>query len=816
MLTTLKLFFRSLKRNKLFSIINILGLTVGFYASVLIYMYVKNELSYDTFHEKGDQIYRINQTFIWGDDNPNLFAATGPGVGYAINEEIPEVKQVVRVHTANGMLPITYERDNQEMFFNDEFVIAVDSNFLEVFSFPLAYGDKATCLDNPRSVVLSHDTAEKFFGEQDVLGKVLTMDNGESFQVTGVLAPIERNSYLDDMDVIVSLNSIERIKTSDWNWLWTMFETFIMLDENTDPQIVQTKLDALPEKHVGQTLKIMGYTYEDYIAEGKKWDLYMQPFPDIYLQSDGIYTILNGVGDVKIVAALIGSAIFLIILSCINFINLSTAQFTTRAQGVAIRKILGGSRVGFIQRFFGESFFYCLIAILLAFGLLIYSIPSINQSLGTSFDMKGVEFLQLFIFSVLLIVLVSAISGFYPFLFFNAFKPVSAMKGELRTGKKGVRLRNSMLVVQYVLSFILIIGTITIYQQLNHFMNADLGFEKDNLITIENSDWTGSIEEFASELASLEGVEGTSICDAVPMLISNGDQFTPDEPEAGAIPLNYALGDESYVDLLDIELLVGRAFDQSYATDTAGVILNETAARTIGWSVDESILDKRIKNWSGTYKVIGVVRDFNFWSLHTPIEPFAIFHAESKPNGGYPLTRVLVKSFGNHSDLEALKDRIEAKWSEFVPNRPFEYTILSDRFERSYQTEERFGSVMSFFAMLTIIIASLGLFGIVVFSLEQKLKEIGVRKVLGASVSSIVMLFSKVYVKLLILAFAIAVPLGYYTMDFWLSDFEYRINLGVEVFAIALTILLVISLAISIVQTTKASLLNPSEVLKDE
>lgn len=816
MLSSFKLFTRSLKRNKLFSSINILGLTVGFFSSILIYMYVQDEMSYDQFHEHGDRIYRVNQTFIWGEDNPNLFSGTGPGMGYSIAQEIPEVEHVVRIHTAGEMLPITFDERGQEKFFNDDHLVAVDSNFFEVFTFPLLYGDQKTCLDVPRSAVLSYETAEKFFGDPQVIGRTLTMDDGELFTITGVMAPLENNSYLGSLDVLVSLNSIERMKTSNWNWLWTMFETFIMLDDNADPQIVQQKLDALPEQHAGQTLEEMGYTYEDYIAAGKQWNLYMQPFPDVYLKSNGIYTILSGVGDFKIVAALIGSAIFLIVLSCINFINLSTAQFTTRAQDVAIRKILGGSRTAFIQRFFGESFFYCLIAMLLSIGILGYTIPSINQSLGTNFELTLADFAQLLAFMTLLIVTISAICGFYPFLFFNAFRPVNAMKGELRTGKKGVKLRNGMLIAQYVLSFLLIIGTLTIYKQLDHFEHVDLGFEKDNLMTINNADWTGSIEQFANELDMLEGVAGSSVCSGVPMLIQNGDQFTPDEPDAGAIPLNYTLADEAYVGLLDFELIVGRSFEKSYSSDTAGVILNETAAKTIGWATDASILNKRIKNWSGTYKVIGVVKDFNFWSLHTPIEPFAIFHADAKPNGGAPLTRVVVKSRTNDADFEKLKNRIETKWSEFVPNRPLEYTLLSERFDQFYQTEERFGSVMSFFAVLTIIIASLGLFGIVVFSLEQKLKEIGVRKVLGASVASIVMLFSKNYIKLLLIAFAIAVPLGYYFMDVWLSDFEYRIDMEVGIFVISLAILLIISLAISVIQTTKASLMNPAEVLKDE
>jgi putative ABC transport system permease protein len=816
MLTSFKLFFRSLRRNKLFSSINILGLTVGFFSSILIYLYVQNELSYDTFHEKGDQIYRINQTFIWGEDNPNLFSSTGPGVGYAIKQEIPEAKEVVRIHTPD-LMPIRFKDGDEEKFFNDEYVLAADSNFFEVFTYPLLNGDQSTALDQPFSMILSEEVSKRFFGDSDPIGKLVDMGGGpmrQTYKVTGVVKETGKNSYID-FDILVSLSSIDRVKRSNWSWMWTTFETFILLEKSASPEMVQAKLNKLPQKHAIKTLEVMGYTYEEYIAAGKEWNLYLQPFQDIYLHSSGIYNRLNQVGDFKIVAALIGSAVFLLILSCINFINLSTAQFTNKAQGVALRKVLGGSKASFIRRFFGESLAYCVIASIIALGSLFYTIPYINQSLGTSLSFSFIDPVMV-VFVVVLIALVSIVSGFYPFLFFNSFKPVAAMKGELRSGRKGLRVRNGMLVTQYVLSFLLIICTITIYKQLNHFMNADLGFEKDNLLAIENAHWTGSQVEFANELAKLEGVEGTAVCDATPLISFNGDQFIPDKPEGGSLPLNYVLGDENYVDLLEIRMAVGRGFEKSHSDDVNGIIINETAAQTIGWSIDETILNKKITNWSGTYHIIGVAKDFNFSSLHSPIEPFAIFHSKSNAQGDRPLTRVMVKSRSSVEDFEKLKMAIENKWQEFAPGRPYQHVVLSDYFENSYQTEQRFGSVLSFFAILTIIIASLGLFGIVVFSVEQKLKEIGVRKVLGASVNSIVMLFSKSYVKLLLIAFCIAAPLGYYFMNLWLSDFEYHISISPDIFLLSLGLLLFISLAISVFQTTKASLMNPSEVLKDE
>lgn len=815
MLAFLKLFVRTIRRNKLFATVNILGLTIGFFASTIIYLYVLGELDYDKFHENGERIYRINQTFIWGEDNPAQFSSTGPGVAFAINEAIPEVEQVVRVHTPT-ISSITFEINGEKKFFNDEWVFAADSNFFEFFSFPLKYGDAQTALMQPRSAILRSKTAIKFFGDIDPTGKMLKLNEEDSYTITGVIADNIPNSYLDNFDVLISLSSFDRMERVDDNWMWTMFETFIMIDENATLASVEEKLQALPEKYAATTLGWMGYTWDEYIAIGKKWELFIHPLTDIYLHSDNVINRLSGTGDLKIVFALIGSAIFLVILSCINFINLSTAQFTTRAKGIALRKVLGVSKIQISRRFFTESLFYCLISLITALVLIHYFVPIINQSLGTTIAFDPFQQPELILFIIGLVIVICGITGFYPFTFFNSFQPVKTLKGELKTGKKGVAIRNGMLVTQYVLSFILIICSLTIYDQLNFFLNKDLGFEKENLITIENVHWTTSPESFVEELQSIDGVEFSSYCDGVPMLITNGDQFIPDEPDAGSLPLNYAVGDENYIQTIGLELLVGRGFDKSYSTDSTAVVLNETAAEAIGWTIDESILNKKITNWSGTYHVIGVMKDFNYWTLYAPIEPFAIFNTTSRAQGGRPLTRAALRFTGSEASLARANEEIVNKWDEFATNRPLETRILADHYKSGYQQETQFRDVLAFFSLLTIIIASLGLFGIVVFSVEQKLKEIGVRKVLGASVSGLIVLFSKHYVKLLIFAFLIATPAGYFFMEKWLEGFTYRIELNPFTYLVSFSILLSISLIISVYHTMKASLRNPSEVLKDE
>lgn len=818
MLSAFKLFYRVVQRNKLFSFVNLLGLTLGFFSSIVIYLYVENELSYDQFHEKGSRIYRVNQTFIWGDDNPNQFSSTGPGVAYAIEQEMPEIEHIVKIHTPD-MMPVRFRSGAEEQFFDEETVYAVDANFFEVFSFPLLHGEAEHVLDQPYSVVLSQEVAQRYFGSEYPVGKSIdfgTRENRKTYKVTGVAQTIEENTRID-FDMVVSLSSFPRMnesKTND-NWLWTMFETYIVVNENADEQALQKKLSTLPSKHATTTLSWMGYTWEQYIEAGKEWNLYLQPFEEIYLHSAKVYNRVGSTGDLKTVTALIGSAIFLMVLSCINFVNLSTAQFTTRAKGVAVRKVLGGSNVHFIQRFFGESLLYCVLAASIAAFFVRYTLPTINPALGTDIHFSPFSEPTVMIFMVILVVAVSALAGFYPFLFFNAFKPLASMKGEMKTGKHAVKIRGGMLTLQYMLSLMLIIGTFTTYKQLNFFLSADVGYEKERLLLVNNVDWIDAQEAFANELGAIERVSSASLCSASPLYIASADQFTPDRPDSEAVPLNFALGDEQYLETLGVEVLVGRGFDASYASDSAGVVLNAIAASTMGWEIDECILNRKIKHWSGEYHVVGVTANYNFWSLHSPIEPFAVFHTKSAVNEHrlHPLVMLKVRGEG---DLQALDNEIESVWNDFSPNRELETIVLNDRFDDHYQREARLGKVLSFFSVLTVLIASLGLFGIVVFTIEQKLKEIGLRKVLGASLSQLILLFSKGYVRLLLVALILVAPLSYWIMESWLSDFEYRIEITPGIYLYSFGILLVISMVITVFHTSKASLMNPAEVLKDE
>lgn len=824
MYTSIKLFLRTLKRKKLFSIINIVGLSIGFLCATLIYLYVENETSFDQFHEKGDRIYRVNQTYFREANNPNLGASLGPNVAYAIALEIPEVSQVVRVHTPS-LLPVTLNSGGGEKIFNEETILAADSNFFQVFSYPMLYGDRNTALNERNTVVLRYHVAKRFFGDTNPLGNLIELGDGDSkasYKVTGVLAEFDENTYIN-FDMMVSMNSIRGVKrVEDWSWLWTMFETFVVIQENSSELALQKKMNLLPEKYAVRSLDILGYTYDEFIAEGKEWKLYLQPFEDIHLHSSHIYNRLSSTGNAKVVTGLIGSAIFIVLLSCINFINLSTSQFTTKAKNASLRKVLGSSRSALQKIYFGEALMFCVLSAFLSVGLTYYVLPIFNQTVGLELSFSLVEEPLYLVVLTILVLLVSSLAGLYPAIFFSAFKPIQAMKGELKSGKSGVQIRNVMMVVQYALSLLLIICSITVYQQLEFVFNSDMGFKRENVIALNNVNWitdsqNGSPDAFVSELSKVNGVTNASLCNTVPFYVYNGDIFYSDQPDETSVSLNYILADENYVDLFELEILMGRPFDRSFAEDLNGVVLNETAVKNLGWDLDERILNKKISNWTGEYHVIGVMKDFHFWTMQAAIEPLGLFHSKSNARGGGPLGRIAVSiNSSNLDDFNQVVSDLESKWGEFASNRPFEYIVLDHAFALDYESESQLSKIITSFSVLTIIIASLGLIGMVIFSVEQKFKEIGIRKVLGASSFSIVSIFTQSYIKLLLIALIVASPLGYLFMENWLGDFEHRIQISPFAFLASGGILLVFSLGISIYHSLKASNMNPAEVLKDE
>jgi len=814
------LFIRNIRRQKLFSAINLLGLTAGIVSTLLIYLYVQREFSYDRFHANANNIYRINQTFIWGDHDDNQFASLGPGVAYAILSDVPEAQAVTRIHPPGNYLITNAGNKNDIKTFDQSGILAVDSNFFEVFTFPMVKGNVKTALTKPNYAVITESTAKKYFGTEEPLGKLLLFadkDNTYTYEVSGVVKDTPNNSYIE-FDILLPMSTFPRIMNLNNHWLWTTFETFVLVDEMTSPAVLQAKLDPLPRKYVGSTLQTaFGQTFDDYEKSGKKWELFVQPLQSIRLHSSNVYNRLNDVGNIKIVYVLIGVEVFIILLSCINFMNLSTAQYTRRIKESSLRKILGSTKNQLATHFFSEAFMFCCMAAVLGFGITQLVIPFFNVLAGTDLKFSMSNAPEILLVLIGLVVLMSLLSGSYPSVFLSKFSPVEAMKGKLRTGKQGKLLRNGLVTFQFSISMILIVSTIVVLQQMQYLAQKDIGFNRENLMVINRVEWVNDKETFQHALSNIPGIEEASWCTSVPPNLYDGDQFKVEGAKDKLKPMNFVKADEEYAGTLGLDIKIGRNFSKDNPGDRVRIILNETAVKSFGWTVDESVLGKKIE-YPGdtTYEVVGVVRDFNYWALQSPIQPMGIFHAEGTMYSGRNHFIVLRVKTDDTGKLKTLIADVSKCWTQFAGDHPFQYDFVDDSFDQAFQSEEKFSHGLMVFAGLAIMIASFGLLGMIIYTLEQRMKEIGIRKVVGASVIGIWLLIIRDYTYLIMTAILISVPLCVWLLGKWLEDFNYRIDLSPTAFIIAGGGILVASLLVTSYHVLRAANTNPVDVLKDE
>lgn len=817
----LRSFFRNLKRNRLFSIINILGLSFGICSALLIYLYVNHELSYDRFHTKADKIFRVNQPFIWGENNENQFSSTGPGVAYAINNDIPEVEQVTRLHTIGSFL-VQYEKRNGEVIaFDEENILSADSNFLDVFTFPLLEGNKNEALKAANSIILTQETAKRYFGEEEAIGKTLLFSqNGKrtSYVVTGIAEDTPNNSYIE-FDMLLSMASFPKVAERDWSWIWTTFITFVELKDGADAKIVEDKLAALPPKYAGKSLEILrGISFEEYHAQGKSWDLYLQPFTDIRLGSSNVINRINTVGEPTIIYALFGSAIFIILLSCINFMNLSTAQFTKRAKTTGIHKVLGSGRKQLAFKYITESIAFSLIGLVIALMITQLSLAPFNQLVGKELSFQSVLTLETGIALFAFTLAIGIFSGAYPALFLSGFSPIETLKGKLKTGKQGKAFRNGLVVIQFVLSMILVISTLVVYKQLSYTNERNIGFDKDNLLVIDGLNHVSNPNVLADKVRRLNGVKSVTVSYGIPTRIWNSDGFKAMNATDKTATLNYAMADEYYLPTLGAPLLFGRNFTETSSEERNNVILNETAVKQFGWQVEESILEQQIQYEDNkNYTIIGIVKDYHFGSSQSLVEALGIFHnSASELNFNSPLTSTLKIETKSSKELQLLISNLKAEWKALVPSIPFKYFFIDEALDRGMASEARLGKALTIFAGLALLIACLGLLGMVIFNLEYKTKEIGIRKVLGSSVFRVLLLLYKDYIKLIAVASIISIPFSIYLMQSWLQDFQYRVPLSADIFITSIIATSAFALLITGYHSIKAALTNPVNVLRNE
>ena len=820
----IKITYRNITRNKVNSFINISGLAIGICCVILILFYVQDELKYDTFFKDAKRIYQVNLNGIFA-GNEFTTDATPPPVGKALATAFPEVETYARVYRPGDEV-VRYEGDKQaQSFFTETNILATDSNFLQLFNYPLKEGKANTSLQKPNSVVITEQTSEKYFGSQSPIGKFLLFGNDKTpFIVTGLLEKIPSQSTLQ-FDMLTSMSSYPLVKYFDWSWVWSNVGTFVKLKPNVANDAaaikkLEAKFPAMVKQQAASAFDRIGQPFDAFIKKGGKWDFYLQPLTSMHLHSNGISSWHNNLGDMKYIYIFSAIAFFIIILACVNFMNLSTAQSAKRAKEVGIRKVLGSIKGQLIKQFLTEAILLSFISTVIAIVLVALLLKPFNAIAGKELQLESLFEGNNFLFVIALTLFTGLIAGSYPAFYLTSFNPVQVLKGlkQFKSNFGTLLIRNGLVIFQFTVSTALIICTIIVFRQLQYTRNQNVGFKKENVLVIANNGRLDQSDEiFRQELENLPGVVSASVSTNAPANGSFGDFYVPEqtgtkEQVAKDISLSSFMTDNNFIKTMHIELLKGREFSADFS-DSLSVILNETAVKQIGW---KEPLGKYIMYPGGKrekYKVIGVVKDFNTQSFRTAISPFALSHSSSK---SYDIgTSYIIARVKPGKISETLKG-IEKNWKSFLPNTPFNYTFLDNSFDAFYRSEKRMGTVFGIFTMLSIFVACLGLFGLAAYTAERRTKEIGVRKVLGASVRDLVTLLSKDLVKLVIIASVIAFPVAGWAMNKWLENFVYKTDISWWIFAAGGLAAIVIALLTVGFQTIKAAIANPVKSLRTE
>lgn len=790
------LFVRNLQRQKLFSVINLLGLSVSIASTLIIYLYVAHEFSYDGFHPNVDRLYRVNQTFIWSSDGHTQFSRTGPGVAHALKEELPEIELVSSFHTPGDFIISYVSPEGDVVAFGEDKILAADSNFFKMFNYPLIQGNALSALTRANTLVMTKSTAKKYFGDTDPIGELVqlgTMDEGggTTYEVTGILEDTPDNSTMD-FEILLSMKSFPTVERFYWSWIWTQLETFVLLKPDASIDKVREKLKQIPGKRAGQSVSaLLGITYDEYIRSGKTWNLYLQPITSLHLPETPVSGSFPDIENLKTIYSFIGAAIFIVLLSCINFMNLSAAQFTRRIKEASIRKILGLGKKELGLSYFFEALAFCLIATVVACAATQLLLPGFNLITGKTLTFALFSNPTLAAGMLTMILFMAIVSSSYPALFLTTFNPVNAIKGKSKVGREGKSFRNGLVVFQFSVSILLMICTAIVFQQLRYASEKDMGFEKENLVILHHAEAVKNGETLVNVMKNVPGVVSSTYCTSAPPHIFGGDSFSAEGLGDQKFQLNYTMADEGYVPTFGIEIRYGRNFQAGNPGDSMRIILNENAVRRIGWELNESVIGKYVTypnagDYQARFEVIGVMTDFNFWSISFPIEALAVVHSKNKFVYDVPRNLLVVKVQGQDPQAWNLTlEGLKKQWKSVAGHTPFEYSFVDEDFAKTFSSQQQFASVLTVMATLAMLIASLGLLGIIVYALEQRTKEIGIRKVSGASVFNILMLISKGYIKLILVAFLLAAPLAYYMMQFWLMDFAYAITPSLWIFVLA-------------------------------
>jgi len=799
----LKIALRIIMRHKGYACINIVGLAVGMAVFVLIALYVYHETSFDKYHEHADRIYRVIQkrkaNVVSGG---NTYATTPPALAPVLMDEFPEILLATRIGPLSKIL-VNY---GEKRFMEDK-IYCVEPETFHIFTIPFVKGDPQTALQDPFAIVLSERAADKYFGNDNPIGRILTLREKTDFKVTGVFRDMPGNSHFV-MDLVIPFRTYFQFKfgedvITEWS-NYGSFYAYCLLQEDVDPIHVDEKFPAFLNR-----TKYKVYPTDEHLKDS----YFLQPLTSIYLHSEAQIEIgvNNNIRHIRLFSF---CALLVLIIACINYMNLAVARYAQRGKEVGVRKVIGARRGQLVRQFIGESLLTVLVSLTVALLIVLVALPAFNAFLGRELSLNLLGNYQLLVITMSVILCVGLLSGVYPALFISSLNPVTCIKGRARTGTKTAFLKNTLVTAQFAVTIFLIIGTLVVKNQIGYILNKDMGYEKDQIVVLHVGDigmrdgFHSKLETIKSELTRNPNILSVAGSKRLPNHMTLGAvDILPGREAAGNIPVYAMWGDEDFLDVYGIGITEGRNFSKKFPADRTGAILiNETAAKACRW---KDPIGKTLTYWGNrTGVIVGIMKDFHFHPVHRPIEPLCIYYE--------PLFFDYLSIKIRGTEISKTIASIERVMKNFSPNHPFEYQFFDEIFAGTYQTEQKTGKQFSTITILSILIACMGLFGLALFTTQQRTKEIGIRKVVGASVKHIMVLLSKEFLKWIVVANLVAWPVAYFVMDRWLQNFAFRIHIGWVIFFGAAGLSLAIALLTISYQILKTATANPVDSLRYE
>lgn len=789
----IKISRRNLFRNKLYASLNILGLVIGITSALFIYLFIQNELSYDTFHEKGDRIYKVHR-MMERPEGTELVGITSNPFKAGLEADFPNmIEMASTLGPGDGVVSIGDKN------FMEPRLYMTDNNFFQMFSYPFTAGNPENALIEPYTVVLSKRTAQKYFGDENPIGKSILIDGENNYEVTGVFQIPEGTKSHVNFDLAVSI-----ITFSDYQfynqWGWNQVHTYAMLSEGVELSDINPLLPSFMDKYFGENMAEMN----------RRIDLSLMPLEEVYFSNYLAFDWQVEHGDPSVIYIFGIIAVLIIVVAGVNFINLATARSVSRAKEVGVRKTLGAQRIILFCQFMAEALLMAFLAGFFSFALVYFLLPAFEQLIGTSISINLFSF-EILSLTFLGLMVIGFLAGVYPALFLSSFKPIKALKEKISFGTSQVVTRKGLIIFQFAVSSLLIIGVSIVNQQMDYISNKSLGFQPDQLldISVNNSTARSNLPQILEQLKSIPGVEETSVMSGSPGGFFDNYSFSVEDYNE-PLTMNTLFIDDKFTEVFDLNMVAGRDFDKAYSTDSASaIIINQNAAEFLGWTNEEAV-GKHIGN---KYRdevprtVIGVVEDFHFTSLHHQIEPLVVSMTRDYRN-------IVVKI--STENVGELIPQITSVWNDFSPLYPIEYRFVNEQFAQLYESDTRQRKVFFAFSVIAVVIACLGLFGLATFNAEKRSKEMGVRKILGASIGDLLLAFNKEVLTIIGISFLIATPVTYFLAEEWLQNYAYRIGNGIGNYIIAAIVVIILAIITVSYQTLKVAHANPVDSLRSE